>query len=336
MHYKDVDDLNEDTHRLAQQLSSEFDLVVGIPRSGLLAANLLCLYLDVPMTDVDGLCTETLFDTGERTEHKSSFEEFDSVLVLDDSVLSGSQMTETQQRLADYEFPFDVQYGAIYISPTGHNYVDHWATVVPRPRVFEWNLIHHPVIKNACVDIDGVLCRDPTPEENDDGERYREFISEVEPNLIPNQPIDSLVTCRLEQYRPETEAWLEEHGVEYDRLVMMNLPDKQTRQKLDNHGQFKASVYESTETALFIESDPRQAREICRETGKPVIRYDTKELLQPGRMKRAYRRNRNHLSTFFENPVSASAAGLVVGKRLVYRGYHSVRETVLGPRQTKR
>lgn len=329
MHYKDVEDLNVDTYRLAQQLSPEIDLVVGIPRSGLLAANLLCLYLDVPMTDVDGLCEGTVFDTGERTAHDASFEDLESVLVLDDSVLSGSQMTETRTRLGDHEFPFDLEYAAVYISPTGHQYVDHWGTVVPRPRVFEWNLLHHPVLQTACVDIDGVLCRDPTPEENDDGPRYREFLRDVDPKIVPNQPIDCLVTCRLEKYRAETEAWLAQHGVEYDSLVMMDLPDKETRQQRGEHAQYKAAVYESTGNSLFIESDPQQAREICRRTGKPTVCYESKEFVRPGRVKRVYQKQREHLSTFRSEPLSATASGLVVGKRLLYRGYHRARETVL-------
>jgi len=37
------------------------------------------------------------------------------------------------------------------------------------------------------------------------------------------------VTCRLEKYREETEAWLDEHGVTYDNLVMMDHPDMEAR-----------------------------------------------------------------------------------------------------------
>ncbi len=32
------------------------------------------------------------------------------------------------------------------------------------------------LLENFCVDIDGILCRDPTREENDDGPKYRELI----------------------------------------------------------------------------------------------------------------------------------------------------------------
>lgn len=91
MNYKSVEDMNADTHRLAKSLPRDIDLVVGIPRSGLLAANLLCLHLDVPMTDIDGLCEGRIYDTGSRFEHRDSLDEFESVLVIDDSVLTGGR-----------------------------------------------------------------------------------------------------------------------------------------------------------------------------------------------------------------------------------------------------
>lgn len=323
MNYKSIADLNADTRRFAQQNSLDVDLIVGIPRSGLLAANILCLYLDVPMTDVDRLCEGKLIDTGARCEGDLSFHDLDSVLVVDDSVKSGSQMTDTRNRLEEREFPFDVQYGAIYISPKGHKYVDYWGDVVASPRVFEWNIVHHPVLKYSCMDIDGVLCRDPTPEENDDGERYRKFLSEVKPNIVPNQRIDYLVTCRLEKYRSETEKWLDTHGIEYNTLVMMDMPTKEARQERGNHAQYKANVYDSTDASLFIESDQRQAAEITRRTNKPVFCYETKEMVQPGRAKQTYRITEKCISKLKEDPVSFP---VIAGKHLFYRCYHLIPE----------
>jgi len=46
MNYRSVSQLNADTRRLGQEPLGDVDLIVGIPRSGLLAANLLCLYHD--------------------------------------------------------------------------------------------------------------------------------------------------------------------------------------------------------------------------------------------------------------------------------------------------
>ncbi|MGM0717389.1 MAG: orotate phosphoribosyltransferase [Halobacteriota archaeon] len=319
MNYRSITDLSEDTYQFARENTIDPDLIVGIPRSGLLVANLLCLYHDIPMTDVDGLCEGKLIDTGERYDDADSIRDVDSVLVVDDSVKSGRQMRKTRNRLDELELPFDISYGAIYASPWGHEYVDHWAEVVSPPRVFEWNITHHPVLQNSCVDIDGVLCRDPTPEENDDGERYREFLSTVDPDLIPNQRIGYLVTSRLEKYRAETEAWLDEHGVRYDTLVMMDLPSKEARQERGNHARYKADAYDSTDAALFIESDPRQAAEISRRTSKPVFCYETKEMIRPGHARRAYRTAERAVSKLRESPAAFPA---IAGKFLYYRGYH--------------
>jgi len=139
MNYKSISDLNDDTRQFVQEYLHDIDLVVGIPRSGLLAANFLCLHLNVPMTDVDRLCENRLIDTGERYAEDPSFRDFDSVLVVDDSVRTGSQMTETRNRLAKHDFPFDLSYGAVYVSSRGHEHVDHWGEIVSMPRVFEWS-----------------------------------------------------------------------------------------------------------------------------------------------------------------------------------------------------
>ncbi|WP_418284245.1 phosphoribosyltransferase [Halorubrum sp. DTA46] len=320
MNYKSIADLSVDTRRFAQSVP-DVDLVVGIPRSGLLAASLLCLHLNIPMTDVDRLCEGRLIDSGERHAEDRSFGDLDSVLVVDDSVNSGSQMTETQKRLEKHDFPFDLSYGAMYVSSQGRKHVDHWAEFVPTPRVFEWNVIHHPALNNACVDIDGVLCRDPTKTENDDGERYREFLSTVEPTVVPDERIGHLVTNRLEKYRPETEDWLDKHEIRYDNLVMMDLPSKEIRQERGNHAQHKADVYDSTDALLFIESEPRQAEEISRRTARPVLCYETMEMFQPGRTKRTQRAAGRFASRFRKNPASSTVAA---AKHVYSRFYYLV------------
>lgn len=319
MGYRSVADLNADTQQLARELPRDIDLVVGIPRSGLLAANLLCLHLDVPMTDVQSLCEGEILGAGSRCEAELAVDDIDSVFVVDDSVLTGSQMRETRARLDERDFPFELQFGAIYISPRGHQYVDYWGEVVSSPRVFEWNVLHHTRLDEFCVDIDGVLCRDPTAEENDDGANYREFLTEVAPNVVPSQEIGWLVTNRLEKYRPETEAWLDSHGIEYDTLVMMDVPDMETRRERGNHGQHKADVYEATGASLFIESDHSQAAEICRATNKPVFCYESNEMLQPGIAGRSYRKTVESASEMRENPIMLPAR---VGHRLLSRCYH--------------
>ncbi|ADQ66373.1 phosphoribosyltransferase family protein [Halogeometricum borinquense] len=321
MNHRSISQLNSSARQLARELPTRIDLVAGIPRSGLLAANLLCLNLDVPMTDIEGLCEGRLLQTGRRYDGVDSFEDVETVLVVDDSVDTGRQMQETKRQLAEHDFPFDIEYGAMYISSQGHKHVDHWVDVVSKPRVFEWNMMHHPMLKNFCVDIDGVLCRDPTREENDDGRRYREFLTTVEPRVVPTQTIGWLVTCRLEKYRDETEAWLDRHGIEYDNLVMMDLPSKEIRQRDGNHAEYKADVYCSTGADLFIESSMRQATEICERSKKPVHCYGANQMLNPGHLDRVYDKSGEYLSRLSDNPISFS---LKASKYILSEGYYTL------------
>ena len=122
------------------------------------------------------------------------------------------------------------------------------------------------------------LCVDPTAEENDDGEKYRRFILNARPLFVPNDKVKALVTSRLEKYRPETERWLAENGVKYEKLYMLDLPSREERIRRGAHASFKAEIYKKLKDAhLFIESNPLQAAEIRRLSGKPVICTETDE-----------------------------------------------------------
>lgn len=69
MNYRNIDDLN---HCILQHLSilpRDFDLIVGVPRSGMFPANLLALYLNLPVTDIDSFRNGHIYQTGERGEN---------------------------------------------------------------------------------------------------------------------------------------------------------------------------------------------------------------------------------------------------------------------------
>ena len=110
-----------------------------------------------------------------------------------------------------------------------------------------------------------MLCRDPTAEENDDGERYLQFLENVQPLLRTNRQLRYLVTNRLEKYREQTEHWLHKHEFQYSELIMLDVPTKEDRIKLKPHARFKAEIYRNKPSYMFIESSLWQAR-VNRET----------------------------------------------------------------------
>lgn len=136
----------------------------------------------------------------------------------------------------------------------------------------------------ACLDIDGVLCEDPTSQENDDGLKYLEFLENAKPLLIPTLPVGNLVTSRLEKYRPQTENWLEKQGIKYEKLFMLDLPDSTTRRALNNHAHFKSQIYRQTKSIIFIESELKQAIDIAKYSGKPVLCTENRRLVYPDGM----------------------------------------------------
>ena len=285
MQYRTFQDLNTAVLRHLHKLPPDTDLVVGIPRSGLLAACLGSLHLNVPMTDVQGLLEGRLLSSGRRMGKASDSLEAIAprqVVVLDDSIQSGSSMRLVREQIEAASLPWNISYGAVFGNAARMEPADFILEVCPRPRIFEWNLYCDYMLTRSCFDIDGVLCRDPSPEENDDGPRYRAFLENAEPLLIPRRPIAHLVTSRLEKYRKPTEAWLTRHGVRHGKLHMLDLPDKATRIHLQAHASFKASVYRDTDTHLFVESATRQALEIAQHAGKPVLSIESNEMIYPG------------------------------------------------------
>ena len=308
INYRSVASLNRDVLAWVRKLPNDIDIVVGIPRSGLLAANLLALYMDVPLTDVEGFLVGRVIQAGYRYERSNPGELLSSgckVLVVDDSVWTGRQMSAIKTTMNRTKIQHNILYGAVYVKPGSENIVDCFYELLPTPRFFEWNVFHHGCMSSFCVDIDGVLCRDPTDEENDDGERYRQFIQEVDPWIVPTRTVGWLVTCRLEKYRSLTEEWLARHGIKYEHLIMMNLPDKAARIKSKSHAKFKADFYDATQAMFFIESSLSQATEIVMRTGKEVLCMETGEIVSPSLINRHCHRWRRFGELCLKNPREA-------------------------------
>jgi orotate phosphoribosyltransferase len=287
MQYRTVAQLDDAVVSWLGALPRDIDLVAGVPRSGLLVANLLALHLNVPMTDVAGLVEGRVIHAGAR--YKGSDPHLflakpRHVLVVDDSVCSGSAMQSVKDTLRNAALPHRVTYAAVYMSPEVRfdSHVDLYRELVAMPRVFEWNLMHSTVLANSCMDIDGVLCLDPTDQENDDGARYERFLRFTPALMLPTAPVGWLVTSRLEKYRAQTEEWLARHNVRFGELRMMQYPDMAARRAARAYARFKSDAYEDTAAWLFIESDARMASEIATLSGRAVYCTETREMLQPG------------------------------------------------------
>ncbi len=270
MNYRNITDLNNIILKRLNIIPRDFDLIVGVPRSGMLPANLLSLYLNRPYTDIHSFLNGHIYKAGARSQF-FDISEFKKILVVDDSIASGSAMVEVRESLKHLESKFDIKYCAVYIIAGKEKMVDYFFEIVPLPRYFQWNILNHTTLEKACFDIDGVLCADPLPEQNDDGPKYIDFLLNAPPLFIPGSKIGTVVTSRLEKYRKETETWLKANNIKYNDLVMLDLPNMEARQRANNHGDHKAKAYMAKPYVLFVESEYHQAVEINRLSKKPVL-----------------------------------------------------------------
>ncbi len=98
------------------------------------------------------------------------------VFLLDESVNLGQAMPRVREQLQAAHLPHDITFGTVYATPESCHLIDFHFDVVPSYRVFQGKLMHHNLLKRCCMDIDDVLCRDPTTAENDNGPCYEEFL----------------------------------------------------------------------------------------------------------------------------------------------------------------
>lgn len=211
MQYRSYADLANIIVANSYRLPPDIDVVVGIPRSGLLAASIFALSRNLPLADLNGFLDGRLLASGRTKKQPTSngsVGEFKHALIMDDSINSGQSMREARGlieaklNVGGTRVSYCAVIGRVDSENDGADFI---LDKTHLPRFFQWNIFHHIDLARMCFDIDGVLCHDPTIEQNDDGVAYREFLLSARELNTVTRPIGHLVTSRLERYRPETE-----------------------------------------------------------------------------------------------------------------------------------
>lgn len=267
--FRSVADLARTISHNLWRLPDGIDRVVAIPESGILPATLVGLQTGRPVVQLEALLAPAAPAPA------------GPVLLVDDTALTGATMADAADRLAARHPGIVLHRLAVFAHDGAAGAVDLALGAAPAEPVFEWSLFRAPVLAQTAFDLDGVLCGDCPAEDDDDGPRYRRFLETARPQAVPSGPVRSIVTARLEKYRPETEAWLARQGIVYDRLVMLDRVSDAERRRTRPQGRFKAEVYAADPQAiLFVESEAWQAREIARLCGgKAVFDYQSRAML---------------------------------------------------------
>jgi orotate phosphoribosyltransferase len=260
-------------------------VIVHLPRSGTAPAGMIATYLPAPLASVDEYCA------GIVPDRKCPPYDRNLVILVDDCINQGKQATAAIDRILGANRKAFITLVAIYDCARdggkGRNRPFPMMTFAnhhggnDKHYLYPYYIWKSPRLKHCAVDFDGVLCRDATRDEDDDGPAYRHFLAEVEPKFLPlGYEIGAIVTARCEKYRADTVAWLARHGVKYGALHMGPWPGKDDRAGGMKAAKWKASVYAGLgpDITLFIESSVVQAREINVISGKPVFDVETMKL----------------------------------------------------------
>jgi len=256
-------DLVVDTYQLAAKLPRGIDAVVGIPRSGMIPASILATHLHVPLYSLaDGVMVHA--GAGSRLP---ATENHQRVLVVDDTVMNGSQLKRARGALPGGGYLF----AAVYVNPASRVKPDYQAAVLEQPHLLEWNLFNCGYIANCATDMDGIICEDPRWEGLTEKQQQQE-LDNVAPKWVPRKvPVQAIVTARLEKHRARTEIWLAKNGARYDRLIMGPWASHAERSRPGAVAKWKGEQFERLRPNFFIESAPGLAQEIAALTGGWVI-----------------------------------------------------------------
>ncbi len=226
------------------------DCVVGIPRSGMIAAGMIATLTNQKL--------QTVSQLGGR--------QHDSILLVDDSVADGKTMCEMFHRARAWNPHAVITTLAVFVKPESPKQ-DVALEVVPGPRVFEWNWHRSKYLHQAVLDIDGVISTETLPGEREKGTLlYR-----------PARAPLALATGRREYERDETTEWLRQHNIQYGRLFMTDLPADVLGGKFAKVTKVKAC--EVAKPTWFVESNIHQAEYIRAHTGLPVLCVDANRML---------------------------------------------------------
>lgn len=284
--YITLNDLSETIRKNLWKIPRDVDFIIGVPRSGMIAASIIASYLNIPLIDVNGFINGLEPSGGFRLKYSSN--KTNKILVIDDTVYTGASINNVKEKLKTYN-NINFIYMCVYLEGKGVNNIDLYLEDVRQYTnnfknivLYEWNIFqHHSNIMQKCLyDIDGVFLPDPPDERNE--ERYLEYIKNAPPLFIPRTPIGGIVSYRLIKNKSITEDWLNKQGIKYNELVMFPAYSWEERNKSGiSPEKFKGEFYKQHRNYnLFIESSDYQAKRIAEISHKQVYCVETNKMYQ--------------------------------------------------------
>lgn len=148
VNYINIGDLNNLLLKKLSSLPRNFDLIVGLPESGLIPANLIALYLNRPLTDLYSFMNSHIYSAGKRGGYFVT-QELKRVLIVDDVVQSGATIKATRKALMPFANNYDISYCAVYVVKGKEAEVDYYFDTIDIPFFSQWHLLRYGIREKA-------------------------------------------------------------------------------------------------------------------------------------------------------------------------------------------
>lgn len=269
------------TQEWVKTFPRQYDLIVGVPRSGIFVASIVALKLGKGLTTPDHL-QQGKYWHSKRIKEKLALDKTNHALVVDDALDSGRAMNRAVDTIRAFNNEIEISRASLIVREESKGMVDLYHKVIEPPRTYEWNILHRKIASHfghgrLAVDLDGVLCENRPVGMADDEIAYVDWLSNARPYLIPAFEIDDIVTCRPEKYRQQTEAWLKKHSVRYKELHMLDVPSGSERRR--RYARHKIDKLLIIKPDMFWESNWDQSQSIWNEVRIPTLCIDNMTLL---------------------------------------------------------
>jgi len=263
--------------KLAERLPlAGFDCIVGIPRSGLIFANIIASKRGLPLSTPDDFIRGIVWQS--RTKPKPNV--YKKILLVDEAVGTGRKMEEAIEVLKTFDPNLSISTASLFRPFYKAQKVDHYQVALKGFSAFEWTLDQPPFTKDylggLCVDLDGVLCMNDNPEE---------------PYIIPNYTLKAIITSRPESDRKKTEDWLRKYGFKYEKLIMCTDPSFSTLshkvKRLLSDPSFssvdhKVKHLKELQPYWYWESNIAEAKQIALKANLPVLCFEDMNIYGKG------------------------------------------------------
>lgn len=279
MKYITINDLTETIKKNLWKIPNDVDVIIGIPRSGMLCASIIASYLNIPLIDVNSFVSGMNPWGGSRVHYfDASHKKTNKVLVIDDTVFTGRAIKRAKKELEgikDVEFI----YACVYLEGKGDDVIDFYLEDVRMYTnnfselvLYEWNIFQHHIglMSSSLYDLDGVLCSNC------------EDIENAPALFTPRTKIGGIVTYRLLKDADKVKAWLEKNEIRYGNLFMVNADSWEEVEKNGTTPEkFKTYCYcRNFGYKLFVEGSDEQASAMSKMTKKPIFCVESNKIYQ--------------------------------------------------------